>query len=172
MHPKMIAKQIIDFNKSSFDKTFTAINLLQAHTEKMIKSFLENATFFPEEGKKVISDWMETCKKGRSDFKTVADDKFKLIEDLIIGAANTMDSSLHELADKADQSLKETADKIKKVSVEVIDKSIQTIATVADKTIKQDITVKKEEVITGKPGDGTASAVRNAGKKPVKKIKK
>lgn len=39
MHPKMIAKKIIDFNKSNFDNTFEAVNVLQDHSERMVDLF-------------------------------------------------------------------------------------------------------------------------------------
>ena len=45
MHPKMIAKQIIDFNKATFDNTFDALTALQDHSEKMVRLFLEKANY-------------------------------------------------------------------------------------------------------------------------------
>ena len=80
MHPKIIAKKIIDFNKANFDNTFDAITILQDHSEKMISLFLQQATLFPDEGKKVISQWLESYKKGRKDFKEAVDNHFQNVE--------------------------------------------------------------------------------------------
>lgn len=164
MNPKMIAKQIIDFNKATFDHAFDTITVLQNHSEKTVGIFLEKATFFPPEGEKVIAECLESYKKGRKDFKTSVDDSFKIVEDLFVGAANTMGFSIYGLVEKMDQSLREVTNEIKKASVEVMDKSIQTMANVADKTLKQTVAVKKGKIIEGKPGPGITKAIRKTAK--------
>jgi polyhydroxyalkanoate synthesis regulator phasin len=147
----MIAKQIIDFNKAAFDNTFDAIKILQESMEKTVKEFTEKADMFPDEGKKVIIDWVETCKKGRTDFKSAIDDNFKTVENIFVGAANLVGQSLYGMAEKTDKSLRDVTHKIRKASVEVVDKSIQTLTIVADKTtlnkpiISQDKTINKKQ---------------------------
>jgi hypothetical protein len=42
---------------------------------------LEKATYFPEEGKKVLHDWINAYKKGREDFKATADENYKRVTD-------------------------------------------------------------------------------------------
>lgn len=80
MEPKQIAKQMIDFNKTAFDNSFEAMAVLQDQTEKMVNAIIEQNTLIPEEGKKAVSDWIKSYKKGRSDFKTAADESFKKVE--------------------------------------------------------------------------------------------
>ncbi len=41
---------------------------------------MEQTAFFPEEGKKLINDWIKTYKKGREEFKAAADENFKKVE--------------------------------------------------------------------------------------------
>jgi polyhydroxyalkanoate synthesis regulator phasin len=155
MHPQMIAKQIIDFNKAAFDNTFDTIKILQDNTEKTVKEFVEKATFFPDEGKKVIIDWVETCKKGRTDFKSAVDDSFKTVENIFVDSANLLGSSLYGMAEKTDKSLRDVTHKIRKASVAVVDKSIQTLTVVADSTmlnkpiISQDKTINKKRQSKG-----------------------
>jgi len=74
-------KQMIQFNKSAFDNSFAAMVTLQDQTEKMVNTFLEQATWLPEEGKKVVSEWVASYKKGREEFKKVVDENFKRVED-------------------------------------------------------------------------------------------
>ena len=81
MEPLKMLKQMIDFNKASFDNTFTAMVLLQEQTEKMVNAFMEQATWLPGEGKKALNEWVETVKKGREDFKKVVDQGFGKVED-------------------------------------------------------------------------------------------
>lgn len=80
MEPKQIAKQMIDFNKAAFDNSFEAMAVLQDQTEKMVTAILEQNTLIPEDGKKAVSDWIKSYKKGRNDFKTAADESFKKVE--------------------------------------------------------------------------------------------
>ena len=80
MEPKQIAKQMVDFNKTAFDNAYQAMSVIQDQTEKMFASMMEQTAFFPEEGKKLVMDWIKTYKKGREEFKAAADENFKKVE--------------------------------------------------------------------------------------------
>jgi hypothetical protein len=76
-----MAKQVIDFQKTTFDNTFNAISMLQDQTEKAFKTLLEAGMWpLPEEGKKVVNEWVQSFKKGREEFKKVMDDGFDRVE--------------------------------------------------------------------------------------------
>ena len=60
MEPLKMAKQLIDFNKATFDNTFNAMVLLQEQTEKMVNVFMAQANFLPEEGKKMLNEWVQS----------------------------------------------------------------------------------------------------------------
>jgi polyhydroxyalkanoate synthesis regulator phasin len=85
MDPKQIAKQMIQFSKTSFDNTFDAMTALQEQTEKMMAMYLDQAPLLPEEGKKVINDWLKTYKKGRMDFKAAVDENYKKVAESFAG---------------------------------------------------------------------------------------
>jgi hypothetical protein len=76
-------KQMVTFNKTAFDNSFNALVTLQEQTEKMVNTFLDQATWLPEEGKKVTLDWIQAYKKGCEDFKKVVDENFKRVEDFM-----------------------------------------------------------------------------------------
>jgi len=80
MDPKNISKQMVDFSKTAFDNSFEAMSVIQDQTQKMVNTMMEQAAFFPEEGKKAVKDWIKTCKKGRDEFKATADENFKKVE--------------------------------------------------------------------------------------------
>lgn len=80
MDPLKITKQMIDFNKVTFDNSFQAMVLLQEQTEKIVDSLLQQATWLPGEGKKLITDWVATFKKGREEFKKNIDETYKKVE--------------------------------------------------------------------------------------------
>jgi len=88
MEPEKIAKQMIDFHKATFDNSFNAMVMLQEQTERMVNMALEQATWLPEEGKKVINEWVKAYKKGREDFKKAVNENSKKIEAFFADAGN------------------------------------------------------------------------------------
>lgn len=86
MDPNQMLKQMLEFNKTAFDNSFNAMLTIGEQNEKMVSTFLEQATWMPEEGKKLIKEWVETYKKGSQDFKKTADANYKKVADFFEGA--------------------------------------------------------------------------------------
>ncbi len=86
MDQQKMAKQMIDFYKTTFDNTFTALSIMQEQTERMTNMFLEQATGLPADGKKALQEWMKAYKKGCDEFKKTVDDNFKKAEHLFAEA--------------------------------------------------------------------------------------
>jgi polyhydroxyalkanoate synthesis regulator phasin len=78
---KKVVKQMVDFNKATFDNTFNALIMLQEQAERMANTMLEQANWMPEEGRKAISDWVGAYKKGRTEFKGMVDESFAKVEE-------------------------------------------------------------------------------------------
>jgi uncharacterized coiled-coil DUF342 family protein len=85
MDQKQILKQMIDFNKATFDNTFNAMVMLQEQAERAANTLLEQANWLPEDGKKAINEWVKAYKKGREDFKKVVDENFQKVESFFSG---------------------------------------------------------------------------------------
>lgn len=132
MHSKMIAKQIIELNKAAFDNTFDAITIFQYHSEKMMMVLGERASFFPHESTRVITEWMETCRKGKEDFQKTVKDSFNTVESFLADSADATIFSAYALKRTADQSAKESTD------------SSPARAVVADNNLKQKTATKKK----------------------------
>ncbi len=81
MDQKMLFRQMIDFQKATFDNSFKAMATLQEQGEKMVSMFLDQASWLPEDGKKAVTDWIEAYKKGREDFKGAVEKNFNKVED-------------------------------------------------------------------------------------------
>ena len=82
MEYDQMLRQMITFNRTAFDNGFNALVTLQEQNEKMANTFLEQATWLPEEVRNVIDVWLSACKNGRGDFKKLVDDNFKKVEAL------------------------------------------------------------------------------------------
>ncbi len=85
MDQKQIAKQVMEFNKTAFDNTFSTMTTLQDNAAKLVFGLIENNPLIPENGKTSISEYLKAYKKGREDFKISADENFKKMADLING---------------------------------------------------------------------------------------
>jgi uncharacterized protein YdiU (UPF0061 family) len=85
MDQKQLFKQMLDFQKSTFDNTFSAMMMLQEQTEKAAETMLDQATWLPAEGRKAIDEWIAAYKKGREDFKALVDENFKKVEGFFAG---------------------------------------------------------------------------------------
>jgi hypothetical protein len=85
MEPYAMLKQMLDFNKTAYDNSFNAMLTIQEQNAKMVNTFLEQATWMPEEGKKVVRDWVDTYKKGCEDFKKAADENYSKVDEFFAG---------------------------------------------------------------------------------------
>jgi sugar-specific transcriptional regulator TrmB len=81
MDQKHLFKQIIDFQKNTFDNSFNALATLQEQGETMIKASLNQAEWLPAEGKKAITEWLEAYKKARTEFKNTVDNNYKKVQE-------------------------------------------------------------------------------------------
>ncbi len=81
MEARMI-KNVIDFQKAAFDNSFSAMAMLQDQAERTGKMFLESSIVpIPEEGKKIMDEWVQAFKKGRDEFKRAVDESYRKMEE-------------------------------------------------------------------------------------------
>ena len=69
MDIQMIAKQMLDMQRTAFDNTFSTITMLQDQGERILNTFLEQSPLLPNEGKVAFENWIQLCKKARDEYK-------------------------------------------------------------------------------------------------------
>jgi hypothetical protein len=69
-------KQIIDFQKSTFDNTYNAIVQIQDQAEKMTHEVMGKMPWIPEGGKKAFNDSIKMFKNAREDYHKMVSDGF------------------------------------------------------------------------------------------------
>ncbi|HNY65943.1 MAG TPA: hypothetical protein PKM41_10935 [Deltaproteobacteria bacterium] len=74
-------KQLIEFQKTTIDNSFNAMKMIQEQTEKIARSFIDQANWLPEDGKKVLDQWVNAYKKGQENYKKAVDENFKKVEE-------------------------------------------------------------------------------------------
>lgn len=86
MEPRKMAKQMMDFYKTTFDNTFNALMMVQEQTERMAGLFMGQMLALPEEGKKAYAEWLKAYKKGCEEYKKTVDETFKKMEAFVAEA--------------------------------------------------------------------------------------
>jgi polyhydroxyalkanoate synthesis regulator phasin len=82
MDQKQIIKEMVEFNQSAFDNAFDAIVTIQDQTQQITKKMMDQADWMPEQGRKVIDNWVDVYKTSRTNFKVQVDNNYKQIEKL------------------------------------------------------------------------------------------
>ncbi|MCX7816039.1 MAG: hypothetical protein N2317_00825 [Syntrophales bacterium] len=89
MDPKNFMKQILEFNRLVFDRSFNFLVMTQDQGEKIFNTWMEQARFIPEEGKKAIAEWVKAYKSSRDEFKKRVDEAYKRLEDYFSSFASS-----------------------------------------------------------------------------------
>lgn len=89
MDPRNLMKQMLEFNRLAFDRSFNFLVMSQDQAEKIFNAWLEQAKFIPEEGRKAIAEWVKTYKKSRDEFKMRVDEAYKKLEEYFSSFASS-----------------------------------------------------------------------------------
>jgi hypothetical protein len=90
MDQKQFIKQMLDFQKTTFDNSFNAMMQLQAQTEKASNTLLDQMTWLPNDSRKANDQWVAAYKKGCKDFKALVDENFSKAEAFFVGGASIL----------------------------------------------------------------------------------
>lgn len=78
-----MAKQMLQYNKTSFEKSFSVLVNMQNNAEKMFQFWVNHTKGFPEEGRNFMFEWIDFYRKLRDDYKTSVDEGYRKMEDLL-----------------------------------------------------------------------------------------
>jgi len=85
MEQQKIAKQMVEFGQATFNNAFNANTLFQEQFEHVANTVLDQATWIPAEGRKIIDSWAATAKTGRDNLKKYMDDSYKHAQNIFAG---------------------------------------------------------------------------------------
>ncbi|PIE71916.1 MAG: hypothetical protein CSA22_00425 [Deltaproteobacteria bacterium] len=80
MEPKDVMKQILEFNKNTFDNIYSSTLILQEQSRAMAQNIIDSQPGMPEETKKFLYDWLDSVKKAQSEFKKAIDENISKFE--------------------------------------------------------------------------------------------
>jgi len=73
-------KELLDFQKATFDNMLGNMLLYWDQTERASLTWMDQAAWLPDEGKKAFLDWVKSNKKGLEQFKQAVDDGYNRME--------------------------------------------------------------------------------------------
>jgi len=76
MNANEISKQVLDFQKGTFTSWFGAISILQDQAASAVDALLNQTSWIPEEGRRVVTSWINTCKNERDRYKVYMEESF------------------------------------------------------------------------------------------------
>ena len=86
MDARQTTKQLMEFNKRAFDNFYNTLSTLQDETESIVSRLMEKSTWMTPEGKKMFSQMSESYRKGRNDFKAMADENYRKVSEYFVPA--------------------------------------------------------------------------------------
>jgi len=93
MQTGKLTKQIIDFQKSTFETVYGAMTRIQNQMESTTTNLLKRSSIVPEEGIKAIDAWSSVIKQGQSDVKKLIVDGFDAWESLLTSTVKDVKAS-------------------------------------------------------------------------------
>ncbi|MDA8307998.1 MAG: hypothetical protein M0Z81_14375 [Deltaproteobacteria bacterium] len=86
MREETMGRQMIDLQRIGVDGMIDYAITLWNYTGSMFNWFLNQAGWIPEEGKKVITEWINTNRKGCETFKDAVDNGYSNLEKFLESA--------------------------------------------------------------------------------------
>jgi hypothetical protein len=83
MDAKNITKQVIAFQKQSFDNLQSIWDFTQAQTTETIDKMLEQALWVPPASRQAIDNWRSSMAEGRKQMNAYVDQSFDLYEKML-----------------------------------------------------------------------------------------
>ncbi len=83
MDQKTLMKQLLEFNKTSFNNTYNTMIMMQEQAERMTSTLINHPTLLTDEGKNTIEDWVKVFKTKRDEYQDIVNSNFKKLEEFI-----------------------------------------------------------------------------------------
>ncbi|MCC6793909.1 MAG: hypothetical protein IT366_02235 [Candidatus Hydrogenedentes bacterium] len=78
-----VVLRVIELEKKAFDGVAKRLGSIQARADKIVLKRVDAAKWMPKEGKQLVSEWVQTMKKGRADLRKAVDTSFDLSTDFV-----------------------------------------------------------------------------------------
>lgn len=107
-----MTKKILDFQKDVFFQWYDVMTSIQEQATTSLKTVMAQSNWMPDEGRRMLQNWVDACQKGCDDYKELVEDSLSGLEKvLVIQSKKAVASQKTPTAKKTDT--KRTAKKAK-----------------------------------------------------------
>jgi hypothetical protein len=95
-YPENYLKQLISIQKTTFENSFAAVDMLQGQAEQLVTSAWRQAPWMPAEGKTMLDQLVGALREGRSTFRQSVEKGFESLEQNLIQEVKQATSQVNE----------------------------------------------------------------------------
>jgi len=111
-----ISRQVLDFQKSTFDNAFDAMLKIQDQSSSMTASLMGENKFLPEEGRKMLEEWRLSLRKNQFEFKKKFDDNYSQFMSFLAPETSEPESKFAKSPEPESKSAKSPEPELKTAS--------------------------------------------------------
>lgn len=89
MEYNRMAKEIVNFQRHSFENLYNAVSMLQDQTTSTMDMMLDQAGWVPEESRQPIHEWINVLQRERDRFKSYVNEGFDGLEKFVAEGIET-----------------------------------------------------------------------------------
>jgi hypothetical protein len=84
METNQMTKKILDFQKDVISQWYDVMTSMQEQSAASLKTVLAQSSWMPDEGRRLLLNWVDACQKGCDDYKELLSDSLSGIEKVLV----------------------------------------------------------------------------------------
>jgi hypothetical protein len=100
METNQMTKEILDFQKDVISQWYDVMTSMQEQSAASLKTVLDLSSWMPDEGRRLLLNWVDACQKGCDDYKELVADSLSGLEKVLVIQSKKTVASKKTPADK------------------------------------------------------------------------
>jgi hypothetical protein len=84
METNQMTKKILDFQKDVIFQWYDVVTSMQEQAAESLRSVMAQSSWMPDEGRRMVQNWVEACQKGCDDYKELVEDSLSGLEKVLV----------------------------------------------------------------------------------------
>jgi hypothetical protein len=84
METSQMTKRILDFQKDVFSQWYDVLTCMQEQATTSLQSVMDQSNWMPDEGRRMLQNWVDACQKGCDDYKELVEDSLSGLEKVLV----------------------------------------------------------------------------------------
>ncbi len=105
-------QEFLEFARQAFQGTLDAASKVQQHTQKLMEELMRQGTGAQEEGRRLLSDWVEQSRRHMEEFQKTAAEGYRKWEEEVTRRLTPLTPATKQEVEALRQRLEELAKKV------------------------------------------------------------